>query len=229
MEIHILKGINHKQRRMNKRKVRDIIQIIRAIVFSWLYIPHFIILLFIKREKLSYLKQDLHRHSGQVRLKLPWIVLLLFFLHNNRYFRTLFYYRTGPIFELLFGWYRPGVPYLIFPKETQIAGGVLMAHPFGSVLNARKIGSNFSFAHNVTLAKKNGKLPVIGDNVQLAPGTIIIGDIKIGNNVVVGAGSVVTKDIPDNSIVAGNPAKIIRQLKKGERIYLHGSEERICY
>ena len=40
----------------------------------------------------------------------------------------------------------------------------------------------------------------------------IIGHVKIGNNVVVGAGSVVVKDVPDNCIVAGNPAKIIRYI-----------------
>ena len=51
---------------------------------------------------------------------------------------------------------------------------------------------------------------MIGDNVVIYPHSIIIGDIKIGNNVKIGAGSIVTKDVPDNCIVAGNPAQIIK-------------------
>ncbi len=58
--------------------------------------------------------------------------------------------------------------------------------------------------------EKNGARPIIGDNVSLGCNVTILGGIHIGNNVTVGAGSVVVKDVPDNCIVAGNPAKIIR-------------------
>lgn len=49
----------------------------------------------------------------------------------------------------------------------------------------------------------------IGDNVFIGAGTIVLPGIRIGNNVVIGAGSVITKNIPDNSIAVGNPAKVI--------------------
>ena len=49
----------------------------------------------------------------------------------------------------------------------------------------------------------------IGDEVFVGHGTIILPNVKIGNRVVVGAGSVVTRDIPDNSVAAGNPARVI--------------------
>ncbi|MBR6073152.1 MAG: acyltransferase [Bacilli bacterium] len=49
----------------------------------------------------------------------------------------------------------------------------------------------------------------IMDNVFIGCNSIILGGVKIGNNVVIAAGSVVTKDVPDNSVVAGNPAKVI--------------------
>lgn len=55
---------------------------------------------------------------------------------------------------------------------------------------------------------------VIGDNVWLGDQTIILPNVKIGNNVIVAANSVVTKNIPDNSIVAGVPAKIIKSINK---------------
>lgn len=57
---------------------------------------------------------------------------------------------------------------------------------------------------------------MIGDNVVLCAGCIVIGKIKIGNNVCVGAGAVVTKDVPDNAVVVGNPARIISY--KGQEI-----------
>lgn len=57
----------------------------------------------------------------------------------------------------------------------------------------------------------NGKI-IIGNNVQIGAGSIILANTKIGNNVIVGAGSVVAKNIVSNSVVAGVPAKIIRKL-----------------
>ena len=49
----------------------------------------------------------------------------------------------------------------------------------------------------------------IGDNVFIGAGTRILYDTRIGSNVVVGTGSIITKDVPDNSIVAGIPARVI--------------------
>ena len=55
-----------------------------------------------------------------------------------------------------------------------------------------------------------GGAPTIGDNCIIYPGAKIFGKITIGNNVVIGANAVVNKDVPDNAIVAGVPARIIR-------------------
>ena len=52
----------------------------------------------------------------------------------------------------------------------------------------------------------------IGDHVWIGAGAIVLPGVTIGDNVVVGAGSVVTKDIPDNQVVAGNPARFIREV-----------------
>lgn len=53
----------------------------------------------------------------------------------------------------------------------------------------------------------------IGNNVQIGAGAIVLPGIAIGSNVIVGAGSVVTKDVPDNCVAVGNPARVIRELK----------------
>lgn len=61
-------------------------------------------------------------------------------------------------------------------------------------------------------------LIVTGDNVYIGTGSTILGPVEIGNNVVIAAGSVVTSNIPDNSICAGVPAKVIRSIGKDELI-----------
>lgn len=62
-------------------------------------------------------------------------------------------------------------------------------------------------------------LPVeIGDNVWICGGVTIKGGVKIGSNTIIGAGSVVLKDIPDNVLAAGNPARVIREITEQDKI-----------
>lgn len=89
-------------------------------------------------------------------------------------------------------------------------------HPYSTVLNAEKIGENFTCLQCTMLGYGNGGRPTIGDNVMIGANVIVVGGIHIGNNVTIGAGSVVVKDVPDNCVVAGNPAKIIRYLNENE-------------
>lgn len=62
----------------------------------------------------------------------------------------------------------------------------------------------------VTIGMNNGKRPILGDNVVVCCGAKVIGGITVGNNVMIGANAVVCKDVPDNCVVAGVPAKIIK-------------------
>ena len=96
----------------------------------------------------------------------------------------------------------------------KLGGGAIFYHPYATVLNAESIGENFSCIQCTTLGYGKNGLPVIGDNVALGASVTIIGNVHIGNNVTVGAGSVVVKDVPDNCVLAGNPARIIRYINQ---------------
>lgn len=100
----------------------------------------------------------------------------------------------------------------------------IYVNDFGSEPFLIKIGNNVTVSFGVTFINHDGstilcrdnkgrryvyKKICIGDNVFIGARSMIMPGVRIGNNVIVGAGSIVTKSIPDNSIVAGNPAKYI--------------------
>lgn len=99
------------------------------------------------------------------------------------------------------------------PPQMQIGKGTVFPHDaLGCVFHPDvKIGKNCKILHGVTMGGRAGHkgLPVIGDNVIIGTHSQIIGNVKIGNNAVVGAGAIVTHDVPDNVVVVGNPAKIL--------------------
>ena len=72
---------------------------------------------------------------------------------------------------------------------------------------------------------KYGKEVIIGDNVWIGGNTVICPGVHIGSNVIIGAGSVVTKDIPDWAVAAGNPCKVLRMITEDDKRRLFRDEE----
>ena len=94
-----------------------------------------------------------------------------------------------------------------------IGKGFMIGHCFDIIVDAERIGDNVKIMQQVTIGRSIGGnksgIPVIGNNVFIGAGAKIIGNVKVGNNVIIGANSVVTKDIPDNAIVGGCPARVL--------------------
>lgn len=112
------------------------------------------------------------------------------------------------------------VPYLIFyrflsefvlnceiPAATKIGRRLVVHHGYSIVINKNSIiGDDFSIRQSVTIGNKglhNLACPIIGNFVSVGASSVIIGGVKIGDNVFIGAGTVVVNDIPSNSIVVG--------------------------
>lgn len=104
---------------------------------------------------------------------------------------------------------------LIVSPYCKIGYNLHVEHFFGVVIGGNTIiGDNCKIYQQVTIGQKNSKFPVIGNNVVMCPGAKIIGDIKIGDNAVIGANAVVLHDVPANSIAVGVPARIILKNQK---------------
>jgi serine O-acetyltransferase len=113
------------------------------------------------------------------------------------------------------------------PFICDIGEGFYIGH-YGCIIvsHQTKIGKNCNISHDVTIGiKQRGRhkgCPIIGDNVYIAPGARIIGGIRIGDNVAVGANCVVVDDVPDNAVVVGVPARVISS--EGSTGIIHNTE-----
>jgi serine O-acetyltransferase len=96
-------------------------------------------------------------------------------------------------------------------RNADIAPGFVIVHSLGVVINTNvRAGRNFVVYHNVTVGAVRNRSPIVGDNVYIGAGAIVIGGVRIGSDVRIGANAVVTKDVPDGATVVGIPARIVR-------------------
>jgi serine acetyltransferase len=172
----------------------------------------------IDRRELERLREDVRRrfrkYGGRSR---AWKAM---YYWSHVQYRTLLVYRLAGAFaavpvagRLLAMVYRrlsvrSGIEFL-----CPIGGGVILPH-FGPIkLNGRIIGDDLYVFHGVTIGDdyQTGR-PVIGNNVFIGTQSSVLGAVTVGDNVVIAAHTLVTTDVPSNSLVAGNPAEIVRSI-----------------
>ena len=126
--------------------------------------------------------------------------------------------RAGGVKRLLKLMYREQNNLHFEVKSDIIGNGLVFLHGYSTIINVEKMGINCQIWQNVTIGKERpgGKKPIIGNNVRIFTGAVVVGDITIGDNVTIGANAVVNKSVPENCTVVGIPARIVR--KNGMRI-----------
>lgn len=153
---------------------------------------------------LRYTEYYIHNHSGLRIIPYMW------YLYNFRRMRV----KSGIV---------------IFPNT--LGPGVQIMHPgFRRIGRFVKCGKNCTILPMVLCGKKrptdNDFSIVIGDNCYISTGVTILGPVKIGNNVTIAAGAVVLNDVPDNVVVGGVPARILRFRVPEDQIIEH---EKVMY
>lgn len=176
------------------------------------------------------IKSDLYRYYGKTNLKT--FITCFFKFPGFRYTfymrKTMQYHSFKPLW--MFYWLllrRCSIKYGIqIPYNTKIGKGLNISH-FGTiVVNKRTVmGDNCNIHPCVNIGQSNrGKLkgtPKLGNSVWIGMGAVIVGNIQIGDNVLIAPNAYVNFDVPSNSIVMGNPAKIIERENATESFIEH--------
>ncbi|MGW8159258.1 MAG: serine O-acetyltransferase [Desulfoprunum sp.] len=148
-----------------------------------------------------------NKHDLKIRIVLVLFRLSQFMWKKGRLVRSL----SIPYFIL----YRLLVIYFFnieLLPNLNIGRRLRIFHGYALVIHPSSvIGNDVTLRHCTTLGNKcsGGKGPQIGDRVNIGCNSVIIGEIHIGNDTTIGAGSVVIENVADGQIVAGNPARII--------------------
>ncbi len=167
----------------------------------------------------AYLFQDRQANRKNFKAQLVLFMFRLVQLINRSMLLKV-------IFILYLLWYRYWVDWvwgIELPRKLTVGKGLSLYHGHALVVNQGVvIGNNCVLRNSTTIGHKKladgsfSKCPVIGNNVDIGANVCIIGDITIGDNVIIGAGSVVTKSFPSDCVIVGNPAWILG--KKNEDI-----------
>lgn len=108
---------------------------------------------------------------------------------------------------------------IYMPLSVELGYGLYMGHCMCMVIaEGTKIGNNCNLSQFLNIGSNHGSPAMIGNNVYVGPHVCLVDDVQIGDNVTIGAGAVVTKNLPDNATAVGVPAKIITYENAGKYI-----------
>lgn len=160
----------------------------------------------------SYINQDAAVNHDNTKGKLV-----------TRLFRVAQYGAQGSrihraMFAPYHGLYRLLVEWLMgieLPWTASVGPGLRIYHGQATVVHKHAVlGRNCTLRQCTTIgnAREGGGVPTIGDNVEIGANVCIVGEISIGDHVIIGVGSVVVRSVPPYSVVVGNPARVIKTL-----------------
>lgn len=174
------------------------------------------------RDCMTLIKSDRYRITGKIESSLSVI------------WHSLMPFKSSLLFWLRLCQYEGGVLYLFckimykrasrkaqvdIPTSTKIGYGFYIGHGICMVINKGTIiGNNVNMSQFLNIGTNHSTPAIIGDNVYIGPSVCIVEDVKIENNSTIGAGAVVTKDVPQNATVVGVPAKVLNYDKPGQFI-----------
>lgn len=129
-------------------------------------------------------------------------------------YRTLIEYRAGGGYRLLLKLLFPPLDSLFIACQ-KIGPRLFIQHGFSTYIAARSIGSDCWINQQVTIGYTfDPDPPVIGNGVRISAGAKVVGHITLGDNVIVAANAAVVKDVPENAVVGGVPARVIGENKE---------------
>ncbi|MGV0936466.1 serine O-acetyltransferase [Empedobacter falsenii] len=173
------------------------------------------------KEVLKYIYSDLCRYTNNISIK-----NLLFHYYFNRGFKYMLWFRFtkhNNLFIRRFSFLILNIKRIKYKidisHKTQIGYGFYIGHSGPIVINPTTIiGNNVNVSQYTSIGANEGPAAIIKDEVYIGPNVCIIENVIIGSKVTIGAGSVVTKNIPDNATVVGNYAKVINYDNPGKYI-----------
>lgn len=176
------------------------------------------------KELFKLICSDYYRYTGK-QGGVKDVIFYLLFKRNHRFnysFWLRLASRKNVMFPLAVLMHRHlTIKYGIqIPSATRIGYGFYIGHGISIVINGKTIiGNNVNISQFLSIGSNKGTPAVIGDNVYIGPNVCIVENVHIGNNTIIAAGAVVVKDVPENTTVAGCPAKVIGENKHPE--YVH--------
>ena len=101
----------------------------------------------------------------------------------------------------------------MYINTANIGKELFIQHGFSTIISAKTIGDNCTICQQVTIGyTSDGKSPIIGNNVKICAGAIVVGGVHIGDNSIVGAGAIVVDDVPENSVVCSPKARVVKTI-----------------
>ncbi len=161
------------------------------------------------KNKLSKVQLFIHRYNMNTKGKF----IYTFYRFSNFFTKNSLLKIIGILPRLLYKIIVEWILGVEIPDQTKIGRNLNVFHGQGLVVNVNSIiGDNVILRHNTTIgnAVSGGGCPTIEDDVNIGANCVVVGHIRIGRNSTIGAGSVVVRDIPDNAIAVGNPARVIK-------------------